>query len=177
MGGDHEADQARFEAALGDMLERGLIADAVVAKSQGDRDAMWAMRDDVEQLRTWGPITGFDVSLPPPLMLDYLEAVDAPILARWPDRRRVVFGHLGDGNLHLAFGVGDDSEAAKTFIDEAVYRPLQARGGSISAEHGIGLAKRPYLGLTRSALEIDLMRRLKGLFDPKGILNPGKIFC
>jgi FAD/FMN-containing dehydrogenase len=177
MGGDEAGDQERFEAALGEVFEAGLIADAAIAKSQAERDAMWAMRDDVGQLRQqWGPLVAFDVSLPAMDMEAYLAEADAPILARWPDRRRATFGHLGDGNLHIGYAVGEVTPEVREFIDESVYKPLAAFGGSVSAEHGIGLEKKDYLHLTRSELEIGLMRRVKAVFDPHNILNPGKVF-
>jgi FAD/FMN-containing dehydrogenase len=86
----------------------------------------------------------------------------------------MVFGHLGDCNLHLIAGVGDaDSRHA---VEEIIYGALKGRSGSVSAEHGIGLEKRRYLPLSRSEAEIALMRRLKRALDPRNILNPGKIF-
>ncbi len=176
MGGDPEADADRFQDMLADALEKGLLVDAVIAKSEGERQAMWALRDDVESLRRWGPTVGFDVGLPIAAMPDYLEEIDQPILARWPERRRAVFGHLGDGNLHIAYAVGENGADTKKIIDDAVYLPLASRGGSVSAEHGIGLSKRDYLEVSRSAAEIGLMRQLKTMMDPNNILNPGKIF-
>lgn len=176
MGGEGEADQERFENALGEAFEQGLIVDAVIAKSQGEIDAMWAMRDDVGQTRAnWGPAVGFDVSLPAPLMQDYLEEVDAPIRQRWPERKRAVFGHLGDGNLHLTYAVGEVNREIRHFIDDTVYSALGKRGGSISAEHGVGTMKKPYLHHSRSEVEIGVMRDLKAMFDPNNILNPGRV--
>jgi len=176
MGGDPVGDQDRFEAMLAEALEEGLLVDAVIAKSEGERQAMWALRDDVESLRTWGPTIGFDVGLPIATMPGYLEEIDVPIVANWPERRRAVFGHLGDGNLHIVYAVGENGANAKKIIDDAVYLPLASRGGSVSAEHGIGLYKKDYLEVSRSPAEISLMRQLKTMMDPNNILNPGKIF-
>ena len=176
MGGDGAADQERFEAALGEALESGLIVDAVIAKSQGEIDAMWAMRDDVGQTRAiWGPSVGFDVSLPAPQMDEYLADIDATIAARWPERKRAVFGHLGDGNLHLTYSVGKVDREIRDFIERTVYEALGKRGGSISAEHGIGTLKKEYLSLSRNEVEIGVMRDLKAMFDPNNILNPGRV--
>jgi FAD/FMN-containing dehydrogenase len=83
---------------------------------------------------------------------------------------------MGDGNLHFLISVGDGSDSARRAVNECVYEPLADIGGSVSAEHGIGLEKKRYLGLSRSEAEIGLMRTLKKALDPKGILNPGKIF-
>jgi FAD/FMN-containing dehydrogenase len=90
--------------------------------------------------------------------------------------RCFVFGHMADGNLHLVIAAGDDAET-RARLEAIVYRPLAAIGGSVSAEHGIGLEKRAYLPLSRSAAEISTMRLLKQALDPKGILNPGKVFA
>ena len=176
MGGDPELDSNRFESMLADALEEGFMVDAVIAKSEGERLAMWALRDDVESLSTWGPFIGFDVGLPIASMPAYLEEIDEPILAKWPNRKLAVFGHLGDGNLHIVYAVGENGDNAKKLINDAVYHPLATRGGSVSAEHGIGLQKKDYLMVSRSPAEIDLMKQLKSMMDPNNILNPGKIF-
>jgi FAD/FMN-containing dehydrogenase len=98
-------------------------------------------------------------------------------LAReWSQADCVVFGHLGDGNLHFAINVEDGGDAARARVEAAVYEPLEAIGGSVSAEHGIGLEKKRWLPLSRSAAELDVMQRLKRALDPEGILNPGRIF-
>ena len=176
MGGDPEGDPERFEIMLGEALEEGLLVDAVIAKSEAERQTMWALRDDVQSLRTWGPTVGFDVGLPIAEMPKYLEEIDAPIMAEFPDRKRAVFGHLGDGNLHITYAVGENGANVKKLIDDAVYLPLASRGGSVSAEHGIGLSKKAYLEVSRSPAEIALMKQLKVMMDPYNILNPGKIF-
>ena len=108
-----------------------------------------------------------------PEMPAYVETVKRNLTARWPAATVVVFGHLGDGNLHVIAGVGDRN--ARHAIEETVYAPLEAIGGSISAEHGIGLQKREFLGVSRSPVEVELMRTLKRALDPKNVLNPGKI--
>ncbi len=87
-----------------------------------------------------------------------------------------VFGHVGDGNLHLNLWGSQIGEAQRGLLNEIIYTPLQKLGGSISAEHGIGLEKKAYLQLSRTAEEIAVMRRLKAALDPAGILNPGKVF-
>ncbi len=176
IGGDPDSDQDRFEAMLGAAMEEELLVDAVIAKSEGERQTMWALRDDVQSLRTWGPTVGFDVGLPIASMPDYLEEIDRPILAEFPDRKRAVFGHLGDGNLHISYAVGENGANVKKLIDDAVYLPLASRGGTVSAEHGIGLSKKDYLEVSRSPAEIALMKQLKAMMDPNNILNPGKIF-
>ncbi|MEE2778700.1 MAG: FAD-binding oxidoreductase [Acidobacteriota bacterium] len=173
LGSDQESDSERFESVLGEAMEQGLFEDAVVAKSRAERDTLWEIRDDIEQLDRNAPIFTFDVSLPIPDMPDYLAGIRQALGGRWDSPSMVVFGHLGDGNLHVVVGVGDAS--SRPDVEEIIYRPLQACGGSIAAEHGIGTEKRPYLGYSRSAAEIGVMRTLKSALDPNGILNPGKV--
>jgi len=175
LGGDEADDAARFERVLGEALESGLIVDAVVAKSGAERERMWALRDDVGQTNRKGPTVTFDISLRIADMPAYVDEVRGKLLARWPQADIYVFGHLGDGNLHILAYVGDFSAETRHAVEGIVYSPLAAIGGSVSAEHGIGLHKRPYLALSRNAGEIALMRTLKRALDPTGVLNPGKI--
>lgn len=173
-GGDPASDPARFESALAAAAEEGRYADAVIASSEAQRDAIWALRDDVAQLFRLGHPFVFDVSLPVAEMEGYVAEVHAGFAARMPGQRCFTFGHLGDGNLHFVV-VGPAGPEARAQVEEIVYRPLAARAGSISAEHGIGLEKKPWLALSRSESEIALMRRLKQALDPRGILNPGRV--
>ncbi|MCC7410618.1 MAG: FAD-binding oxidoreductase [Gammaproteobacteria bacterium] len=176
LGADPETDAARFEAAMIAAIDAGLAADAVLAKSQGERAALWALRDDVEQMFRYGRPIIFDVSLAIAYMEQYVADVQAALSRHYPDHHMLTFGHLGDGNLHFAIAVGDTGESARRKVEESVYGPLMAIGGSVSAEHGIGLEKKPYLDWCRTPAEIDLMRTLKRTLDPNGILNPGKVF-
>ena len=173
-GGDAQRDQARFEEALGEAIEAGLVADAVIASSEAQREALWALRDDVESFFRLGMPVAFDVSLPVSQMEDYVREALERLEREWPAYRRFVFGHLGDGNLHV-IAAGPPSREAKLGIERCVYEPLAARQGSVSAEHGIGLEKQPWLALSRSPAELDLMRRLKAALDPHNILNPGRV--
>lgn len=175
-GADAERDAARFGEALEAALEAGLIADAALAHSERERNALWGLRDDVAQVVQFGLPFIFDVSLPITAMEAYIAGVRAALAAAWPDHRCWVFGHLGDGNLHLAIRAGDAVGSARGAVERIVYGPLAAIGGSVSAEHGIGLEKKPYLELSRNPAEIELMRTLKRSLDPHNILNPGKVF-
>lgn len=176
MGAQQEQDTQRFESALEEAFEKELIVDAVLAKNQSERDKMWAIRDDVGQVAQNWPIFTFDVSLPVKDMEAYVSETKARLTKTYPDHTAMIFGHLGDGNLHVIVGVGDDSVQARRGVEACVYEPLRSRGGSVSAEHGVGLEKRPYLLVTRTPEEIATMRIIKQALDPKGILNPGKIF-
>ena len=176
-GGHEEADKSRFEGALEKALEQELMVDAVIAQSKQQREDLWAIRDDIEGLvkGLFPPIT-FDISLGIAQMDDYVEEVRQQLTERWPDSRMVVFGHLGDGNIHLVLTVGSLEENEVHAVETIVYEALGRRQGVISAEHGIGLEKREYLKHSRSTEEIALMKTIKQALDPKGILNPGKIF-
>jgi len=176
LGGNQEEDSARFEAAMAAALDEGMLADAVIAKSQAERDAMWALRDDVIQVARQWPIFAFDVSLSISDMEGYIAEIRAAITAKWPTHSLMVFGHLGDGNLHVIAGIPDGAAKEHHELERIVYGALEKRRGSVSAEHGIGLEKRAYLGVTRTPEEIAVMRRLKAALDPRNILNPGKIF-
>jgi FAD/FMN-containing dehydrogenase len=178
MGGDPENERARVEAALAQAYESGLIADAVIAGSDAQRQALWAMRDDVAQTFRLAPTVAFDVSMRISKMKDYVDTVNDRLRERFGDYHNLIFGHLGDGNLHMVVSVGKQGADVEVRheVERCVYEPLEAIAGSVSAEHGIGLEKKPYLKLCRSESEIQLMRALKKALDPKGILNPGKIF-
>jgi len=177
MGGSEEEDSGRFERVLSQAIEEGEIADAVIAKSQAERNRIWALRDDVAQVGRNAPIFTFDVSLGIGHMEKYVAEVRERLTARWPKTTLMVFGHLGDGNLHVIPGVGDGSSETRHAVEGIVYGALEKCRGSVSAEHGIGLEKRDYLAISRNPEEIALMRTLKRALDPDNILNPGKIFA
>jgi FAD/FMN-containing dehydrogenase len=176
LGGDPETDRARLESVLADAMEAGVVSDVTLANSETERRAIWNIREDVWQPKHIAPLLTFDVSLPIENMKAYVEDVNAAVQAFAGDNRSFVFGHMADGNLHLVIAAGDD-EATRARVEELVYRPLAEIGGSVSAEHGIGLEKRAYLPLSRTAAEISTMRLVKRALDPKGILNPGKVFA
>ncbi len=177
LGGDQSEDSSRFERVLASELENGEIADAAIAKSKDECARLWGLRDDVLQVARNAPIFTFDISLTIGKVESYIAEVREGLRARWPAMTLMVFGHLGDGNLHLIPGVGDGSAKAHKEVEEIIYGALRRRDGSVSAEHGIGLEKRDYLSYSRSPDEIALMRTLKKAFDPRNILNPGKIFA
>lgn len=177
LGTGHANDAERFESTMMEALEQGIIVDAAVAKSEHERRAMWRIRDSVDQFFRYGPAFLYDVSLAIRDMDAYVAEVKRRLSAIHPDHHCFTLGHIGDGNIHFAIAVGDGSAAHHKRVNACVYEPLQAIGGSVSAEHGIGTEKVDYLALSRSPTEIALMRQLKRTFDPKGILNPGKIFA
>jgi FAD/FMN-containing dehydrogenase len=175
-GGDPESDRTAFLAVMERAVDADLLADAVIAHSEAERQGLWAIREQFESLFARKPLFLYDVSLPMREMEEYVETVQRRLTARWPDSRCDVMGHAGDGNLHLFVWPGSATgDGLHALSDVDVYEPLRAIGGSVSAEHGIGLEKREHLGISRSDAEIALMRTLKRTLDPNGILNPGKV--
>ena len=173
MGVDQDYDARAFEAMLETLVERGLITDGIVAKSDRERQQIWDIRDEVEPVID--SAYNFDVSLKSAEVGGYVQAVEKAVHERFPEARVFGFGHLGDNNIHVSVaGVGWDRDSARG-VEEAIYGCLEPYAGAISAEHGIGLDKRAWMPITRSAAEIELMRSLKRLLDPNGILNPGKV--
>ena len=168
------------EAFLAAAFERGLIEDAVLAGSPAQAKALWKLRESVsESQKHEGGSIKHDISVPvshiPAFMREALAAAEKLI----PGIRAVPFGHVGDGNLHFNFTqpVGADATtylARWEELNRVVHDIVVAHGGSISAEHGIGVLKREEGRRYKSAVEIDLMRRIKQAIDPKGIMNPGK---
>jgi FAD/FMN-containing dehydrogenase len=176
LGSDAERNATQFSEALESALEEGLIVDAVIAQSITQRDGLWAIREDIEGLvKGLFPVLTFDVSLPIADMQRYTDALEAQLTQRWAAARLVVFGHLGDGNLHISVCAGSAEPEIRREVEAMVYQPLAALGGSVSAEHGIGLEKRPWLGTCRSSAEVELMHTLKQALDPLNLLNRGKV--
>lgn len=176
-GQDQERDAELFAAVLADALEQGLAANAVLAASKAQAAAIWKIREDIEGTFTLlAPLIPFDVSLPIRTMEKYLADLTAAVEAEWDGAAKMsVLGHLGDGNLHIVLAPRPWSAEARARAEALVYEPLKAIGGSVSAEHGIGIEKRHWLGMSRSEAEIALMRQLKAALDPLNLLNPGKV--
>jgi FAD/FMN-containing dehydrogenase len=172
----------RITAMLGEAAAAGEIDDAILASSQLQARELWALREDIsESLHRHRPHKG-DVALPVARVPEFL-ARWRPLVARsLPGARALVFGHVGDGNLHLNVLPAGGSPApasdpaAYQAYDELTYGLVEALEGSISAEHGIGLLKRDHLHHSRSAAELAMMRAIKRAIDPQGLFNPGKIF-
>jgi FAD/FMN-containing dehydrogenase len=121
------------------------------------------------------PQLGFDVSVPTGEIGPLADEIDAELRSRWPQLIALFFGHVADGNLHVSVRMSGHS-VPELEIENAIYGIVATRRGSISAEHGIGSLKIPFLHFSRSEAEIELMRTIKRAMDPKGILNPGKLF-
>jgi len=182
LGADPQSDPVRLEQALESALASELVIDAVIAKSEAERRAIWEPREDVWQVQQqYGVTFNFDVSLPIENMAAYLEGLRADVAREFVHGLTFAFGHIADGNLHVIVAPGGDAvsggrdAAVRAAVERIVYEPLRAIAGSISAEHGIGLERRMHLGISRTAEEIATMRRLKAALDPNGILNRGKV--
>jgi D-lactate dehydrogenase (cytochrome) len=168
------------EELLAAAFDRQLITDAVLAGSAAQARALWLLRESASEAQKHeGGSIKHDVSVPVSRMPAFLAEALAAAEALIPGIRPVPFGHVGDGNLHLNFTqpAGMDQEAYLAqwpALNRVVHDLVIAHGGSISAEHGIGVLKREEARRTKSAVELDLMSRIKHALDPKGIMNPGK---
>lgn len=175
-GASEAALQTELQALLAEALAAGQVLDAALAQSQAQAAAFWKLREATAELPAhMHPPINFDVSLPMARIGDFAEAARAALAARWPGAVSVFFGHIGDSNLHLSVdgaSVGGDEAA----VERLVYALVADFAGSVSAEHGIGLHKKPYLGASRTPAELAAMRAIKAALDPLGLMNPGKLF-
>jgi FAD/FMN-containing dehydrogenase len=171
-----------FEALMARAMADGLVTDAVVAQSLAQSSALWRMRESIPlaQARE-GLNIKHDISLPISRIPAFVIATDAAIARRWPGSRVINFGHLGDGNLHYNLQA-PSGVASKAFLEEheeavnaLVFDAVQAHGGSISAEHGIGQLKRDELRRRKDPVALALMQAIKSALDPHNRLNPGKV--
>jgi FAD/FMN-containing dehydrogenase len=154
--------------ALGDSAE---VRDATVASDARGRHALWTYREShTESINAAGVPVKLDVAVPLPALADCVAELPKTIAAACPQARPILFGHVNEGNLHV--NVLDALDRAE-HVEDAVLRLVSSYGGSISAEHGVGRAKRDWLGLSRSPAEIAVMRSIKQALDPRGLLNPG----
>jgi FAD/FMN-containing dehydrogenase len=178
---DDEELHRRFEAILATAMEDGLILDAALAQSEAQRLAFWALRENAtESQKIEGASIKHDISVPISSIAPFYEAAWNAVLEVEPKARLIAFGHAGDGNLH--FNIAEPEEGqTQDFIDKwdsintAVHKTVHQYNGSISAEHGIGQLKRDELTNYKSAIALDLMRKIKKVLDPYGIMNPGKV--
>jgi FAD/FMN-containing dehydrogenase len=180
-GGRHANLAASFEDGLAAAITAGLASDAVVASSAAQARALWKLRESIsEAQKREGASIKHDIAVPVASIPAFLAKATAAVRAVVPDARPVSFGHLGDGNIHFNFNAaraGDDAGFLALWeeVQQTVHDIVKEFGGSISAEHGIGAMKVVQLPRYKSHEELDAMRALKRAYDPKNILNPGKL--
>ena len=173
--------QERFESVLGTAIQDGLIIDAAIAENIAQSKAMWHLRESIPLAEAeLGKSIKHDVSIPISLIAQFVQTTNAALQVKFPGIQNIVFGHLGDGNLHYNVARAPDQTpeallASQYDVYELVHDSVHAYGGSISAEHGVGQLKRDELPRYKSALELKLMLRIKAALDPQGLMNPGKV--
>ena len=183
LSGSGEEDALRDTLAtfLEPALENDTISDAVLAQSVDQAKRLWNLRESISEAQK---IEGFsikhDISVPVSRIPEFLERAGAALQHAWPGIRIVAFGHVGDGNLHYNQSKPESGEnaafiAAQPQVNEMVHDIVHQLGGSISAEHGIGQLKREEILRYKSPLEMQMMRTIKQAFDPRGLMNPGKV--
>jgi FAD/FMN-containing dehydrogenase len=170
-----------LETALTEAFHGAVASDAVVASGSAQVAALWALREGISEAQNFeGPSLKHDVTVPVSSIAAFVEQTDRALRAAVPGIRIVTYGHIGDGNLHynLSKPVGGDDDAFRARAEElarVVYDSTSSFDGSISAEHGLGQSKRNVIATYKDAGELDLMRGIKGLFDPGNLMNPGKV--
>ena len=176
---DERADQAL--ATFEHCVEQGWVLDGVMSQSEQQLQNLWKLREYIsETISHWTPYKN-DISVTIAKVPAFLKEIDAIVGEHYPDFEIVWFGHIGDGNLHLNILKPDAMDKDEFFgkcatVNKWVFETVQKYNGSISAEHGVGMTKRDYLEYSRSPAEIEYMKAVKAVFDPNGIMNPGKIF-
>jgi len=171
-----------LQELLEEALEQGMLQDAAISTSLAQFDALWLLREAISEAQSAeGKTIKHDIALPISSIDDFLRETDAAISAYAPALRLVAFGHLGDGNLHYNFSPPESGmpvsafEALEAPLNRLVHDLVVHHGGSISAEHGLGVLRRDEAQRYKSAVELRLMRAIKQAFDPAGLLNPGKL--
>lgn len=173
--------QGRFEAVLEQSLEDGLVMDAAIAENIAQSKAMWHLRESIPLAEAeLGKSIKHDVSIPISLISQFVEKTNALLQDRFPGVQNIVFGHLGDGNLHYNVARAPHQTEAELLgkqleVYAVVHDSVHAHGGSISAEHGVGQLKRDELPRYKSEVELGMMKRIKFALDPLNIMNPGKV--
>lgn len=175
-GAEPDTEAALFQSVLEHALEEGWIADAAIAQSHREAEEFWTMRDAIAEIMTHeGPCIGFDVSVPQTRIGAAVDAIQAALEERYPGIQSLFFGHVGDCNFHIDVTKYTDFVPEERIIEDIVYDIIRSFKGSVSAEHGIGLHKKPWLHYSRSAAELQTLKVLKAALDPHNILNPGKV--
>ena len=177
---EFDEDEDKAMAVFEQGLENGTITDGIIAQSIDQADQLWQYREGIsESIAEYTPYKN-DISVKISQVTDFMQQLDALLADHYPDFETIWFGHIGDGNLHLnilkpdRLSVAAFKQQCET-VNDHVYGLIQRMGGSISAEHGVGLLKKPYLSYSKSAAEIQWIKSIKDSLDRKGIMNPGKV--
>lgn len=165
-----------LESILAEMMDEGLVSDAILARSEQQRRAMWARREAAAEIGVGlHPEVDTDVCLPLDKVDSFLTAAIQRLEALDPGARTITVAHLGDGNLHFTAYPTRDDKQLKDRVLEAIEDVVTDLGGSFSAEHGVGLSKLPSMNRRKDPVALDVMRTLKHAIDPKNLMNPGKV--
>ncbi|KAL2188914.1 hypothetical protein L209DRAFT_682501 [Thermothelomyces heterothallicus CBS 203.75] len=182
-GSNADHDSEKLQAFLEDVMEKGIVADGTLAQDETQIRSLWAWREGIpEALSHLGGTYKYDVSIPLKELYQLVEDTRARVEAagllgdtdEFPVRAVVGYGHMGDANLHLNVSTRRFDERVEKVLEPFVYEWIAERQGSISAEHGLGLMKKKFIGYSRNPTMVRLMKNIKTTFDPKGILNPYK---
>ncbi len=177
MGSNADQDTELFLQTLHAASDKDLVADVVIADSDTKIKNLWTVRDAAAEIYPGvGYMHTYDVSLNVGDMGYFGEEAERRLRKPWPDAILGLFGHIGDGNVHIIIHVGPDTRDHHQQIDEIIYGLIQELHGAVSAEHGIGVMKKSFLPYSKSVAEINLMKALKKPMDPHGILSPGRVF-
>lgn len=176
-GANDTTDTQAFEQALQVCFDKGWASDGVVAQSGQEQANLWLIRENIDLMLDHKPNYVFDVSLPIHSMDNYIQTLHNDLQSTWPGTKLFSYGHVADGNLHLIIAppAAESADTQYDTVNRLVYEPLLSVGGSISAEHGIGLSKKIWLKYSRNDTEIRIMKSLKHTFDEHNLLNSGRI--
>jgi len=178
---NEEKSSAQLESLLEKAFDAELINDAVLSQSLQQAKELWKIREGIPEAQfNLGTIIKHDISLPISELAKFVESTEIKLKKFWPHLQTIIFGHIGDGNLHyniapLSSSFSEDLEVRRIDINQLVHDEVYKYSGSFSAEHGIGQLKRDELTVRKSFIELELMRSLKRALDPREIMNPGKV--
>ncbi|KAI2639886.1 D-lactate dehydrogenase 2 mitochondrial precursor [Hypomontagnella submonticulosa] len=182
-GSNSEHDSEKLESFLEDIMSKEIVSDGVVAQDETQFRSLWSQREGItETLGHWGGVYKYDLSIPIKdmyqLVVDVRKRMEDAGLKGETDEYPVVevvgYGHMGDANLHLNIAVRRYDKKVEEALEPYVYEWIADKNGSISAEHGLGIAKKKYIGYSRNEITVGLMKQIKNLYDPNGIMNPYK---
>lgn len=183
-GSSKEHDDEKLETFLGNAMEEGLVDDGIIAQDEAQITSLWSWRESIpEASQAAGGVYKYDVSIPLPELYGLVEAANVKLEeaglvglddATKPVVQAIGYGHIGDGNLHLNVAVREYSKQIESVLEPFVYEWIQSKQGSVSAEHGLGFQKKNYIGYSKNDVEIQMIKQIKNVYDPNGIMNPYK---